>query len=627
MTARARARAGAAALVLWAALGEAPARAAGPVTGADAVAAARREGAYAFCANPQRPVRGRAAGLCALAEEVPDCEGFARACAVEPPKPPASSGLLDALAKLAGPVGQVLVWLLVIAAVSAVAIPVLRTLLRARRARARRAPERARVAVAEPVRIAPPEPEHLGDAEAALRAAGELADRGELERALALYLTASLVALDRRGALRLARHRTHGEYVRSCAEEASRPALREIVREVDRAQFGRLAPTRDAVARVAARAAAIVRTAGAAATVLLALLVLGCGALPVANGAADPAGDALPMDVLRRTGFDVDRLGAALATMPLPEPDDAPRVVLVDLERVTLEDEAAAHLVTWVEAGGVLVLLGDPSEWPAELGASGRAADTRDLTVAAAPPVDGARVASARALTWDGEAVARLGGAAYAMIKEVGRGAVLGVAGGDLLTNVGVARPQNADALVALVRMAEGEALERGPATAAQAQIRVALPEDGIPPPSNPFAALVRAGLGTGAWHALAACLVLFAAFGARHARARPLGAPARRAFAEHVEATGAFYARAGAHALALAAYGRFVEMRLRERVPPGGDPVAFLAAGSGVDRTRIGELHARAAGARPDDERRGDELRVIEELRAILAKSVDAGR
>jgi ABC-type glutathione transport system ATPase component len=44
---------------------------------------------------------------------------------------------------------------------------------------------------------------------------------------------------------------------------------------------------------------------------------------------------------------------------------------------------------------------------------------------------------------------------------------------------------------------------------------------------------------------------------GIRHARARPTVPAARRAFAEHVEATGAFYGRARALGHALAAYGR----------------------------------------------------------------------
>jgi hypothetical protein len=209
---------------------------------------------------------------------------------------------------------------------------------------------------------------------------------------------------------------------------------------------------------------------------------------------------------------------------------------------------------------------------------------------------------------------------------------IIGVAGDELVTNVGVARPDNAGVFVALLDVAMEDrrttGVERGvfDAPSRPAVVRVARPEDGIPPPSNPFSALVQAGLGKGSWHALAAAVVLFLAFGIRHARPRPAVAPARRAFAEHVQATGAFYGRAHALGHALASYGRYAEMRLRERVPRGTDPVQFLATRANVPHDDAARIWKRATEASADEPPRGDELTIIRDLGAMLAKALETG-
>ena len=206
----------------------------------------------------------------------------------------------------------------------------------------------------------------------------------------------------------------------------------------------------------------------------------------------------------------------------------------------------------------------------------------------------------------------------------------MGLAGSDLFTNIGAASSEGAEALVAILDLAARDRtradLTRGAGLASPSlyQVHVARGHDGVPPPSNPFSALVQAGLGKGAWHALAAALVLFLAYGIRQARARPNAPPARRAFAEHVEATGAFYGRARALGHALAAYGRFAEMRLRERVPRGGDPVAFLAARAQVPHAEAARIWKRATEANAEGPPRGDELATIRDLRALLVKALE---
>ncbi|MDB5214224.1 MAG: hypothetical protein JWO86_2151 [Myxococcaceae bacterium] len=626
------------------------------------LADAQREGHYTFCTAPKVPLSPRAEELCPLAKRVDGCEGFAAACrgdigskakrsgerAEETAKPGDPSTKHEIPGAL-GAVAQGLVWVLVIGVVIAIAIPLVRAILNARRNKALAdAPKPPNAAVAE-VLAPPPPAEAISDAEAALRDADDHARRGDLARALGLYLAASLAALDRRGAIRLARSRTNGEYVRSCGEEQSRTALREIVREVDRVEFGHLAPTSDGVARIASRATSVVRSPGSGASrgaasiatmalsVLCVLAVLGCGGSDsrarsgTIAGVDDPSGDELPLDLLRRAGFDASYLGTSLASLPVPGPTDTSPVVVVDVTRVTLEEESSAHLLRWVEAGGVLVLFGPPAFWPSELGASGDFATNDQVNVVDHDVfVVGARVGIPRALSWpNSEPVAWSDKSVYAAHNTYGKGAILGVAGHELVTNIGVTKPENAGAFAALMDIA---AADRRSSTAdvdqvVPVQIRFARRLDGIAPPSNPFSALVQAGLGRGAWHALAAAVVLFLAFGIRQARARPAVPKPRRAFAEHVEATGAFYGRARALGHALASYGRFAEMRLRERVPRGADPVQFLAARAKVPLEDAARVWKRATEASAEDPPRGDELTTIRDLGAMLAKAIETPR
>jgi hypothetical protein len=637
----------------------------GALSAREHVVSARRDGHYAFCSDPKRPFSQKHSELCPLAAEIEGCEGFKAACerdARESEERRAAGkkrATRDGVMAILGELAKFLVWLLVALVIGAVAFPIIRALLRGRRDKALAdAPAARNVSIAL-TRPPPPEAEGIVDAEAALREADERARRGELARALSLYLAASLAALDHRGAIRLARHRTNGEYVRSCADADARTPLREIVREVDKVEFGKLLPTSEGVAHVAARANALVRATGSAGAagrargaasiatsalftvgtlvlIVLAPAVGGCGGSRSqrSSGPNDPSGDELPMEVLRRSGYQVSYLSTPLSELPMPSVKTPAPLVIVDVERVLLEEESSAHLVRWVNEGGVLVLFGPPGLWPPDLHAQTALATSHDLDVLDGY-VRGARVATPRAMLWPAsEPIGRLDKDVYAAHKRSGKGLVIGIAGDDLVTNIGVSRPDNAAAFVALIDAAfvdrdDGSAedtLEPRRATASSSEVKVARREDGIPPPSNPFSALVQAGLGKGAWHALAAAVVLFLAFGIRHARARPAAPPARRAFAEHVEATGAFYGRARAVGHALASYGRFAEMRVRERVPRGADPVHFLATRANVAPEDVARIWKRAIEAKPDDPPRGDELRVIRDLRAMLAKAFETG-
>ena len=595
--------------------------------GADHMTELRKDPRFSFCNSPKRPLLMRQREMCSIASEVQDCDGFRAACGETVPEEKEKSR--DWLAALA-PVGRVLVWLLVIAGVFGLLAPLVMAAMKLRRDKAIADPEKVKNTATAIVKEQAPEPESIADAEAALREAHEHAQRGENMRALALYLAASLSALDRRGAIRIARFRTNGEYVRACNDESSKMALREIVREVERAQFGKIAPNAEAMTTVASRATAVVHAARVVATMMVVMLVAGCGLS--GRGFNDPAGDELPMEILRKSEFQASYLSTSLTELPMPAQFHSSPIVVIDVGSVRFEPESEAHVLRWVEAGGVLVLAGAPESWPAELKASGTKLADRHYTIfSGSGEIDNATAQEPRELKWQSaHAFARIGSHMYGAREFKGQGAIIGIAGSELFTNIGVSIPANADALVAVMTdaLSDRKMLDnaRGALTDSELRtIQFARAGDGIEPPSNPFTALQASGLGKGAWHALAAAIVLFLAYGIRHARAKPEGLATRRAFREHVEATGAFYGRTKAFPHALAAYGKFAEMRIRERLPRGGDVVGYLAARVNVPRDDVERIWRRATEAKAEDPVRGDELKTIAELRSLLARALEA--
>jgi hypothetical protein len=310
-----------------------------------------------------------------------------------------------------------------------------------------------------------------------------------------------------------------------------------------------------------------------------------------------------------------------------------------------------------VKAGGVLVLVGNPYEWPKPFGATsahsplpphritvkrllartstavgtdddeGDDEDEEDAgppVHSAHPPGDGNVYAKAteRGELVDGtalafsvatERVATFGdGMTYAAVLAHGKGYVLGIASDELLKNAGIARPGNAAATVAIL------------ASADRLEMKLAGLEDGVAPPSTPVAALLRAGLGVGLIHAAFATLVLFFAAGVRIARPRPELPPRRRAFAEHVEAVGSLYARTKNTAHALASYARFADERLRARMPRGtADIPAFLASRAHVPLDVAQRLWTRAVQAKAGAPPLGDEMHVLRDLCAVYSAAV----
>jgi hypothetical protein len=644
-----------AALLLFALLGvSGPAHAVlDPTRAQSDVDAAMRDKDLAFCRDPRQPMSPRAQSLCGHATEIPGCAGFQAACAKTappprspswtPPTPPPTP--LLAIPGMLGTLAQLLVWLLVAALVVAVLVPIILAIARMKRSKRPDAEAGKEEAKGEqqPAVVDLPA---ITDEDALLARAGELARRGENAAALQLYLAASLRALDKRGAVRLARDRTNGEYVRGCSDAGMKPPLRDIVREVDRVQFGGEQATQDAVARAAQRAVAIVRALPVMLVALALACLLGCGGGAASKVAPkfgdDPAGDELVKEVLRRQGVKAEVLETALATMPVPKPGERTPAVLVDLERTELDADTRDHLVEWVDAGGVLVLFGSPGAWPAKFGAAptystGPHKITVRRLLARSTPAEGdeddepssdpgdsavysrtterGELASGEALGIS-KATDRVAwfddGMTYAAVVTYGKGYVLGVASDELLLNAGLARPGNAAAMIAILSNAD------------RVEMRLAEPDDGVSPPTSPIAAMTRAGLGVGLVHALVAALVLFFAVGVRLARPKPSPPPRRRAFSEHVEAVGALYARTRNAPHALGCYARFADERLRARMPRGaGDIPAFLASRARMPLDGCQRLWMRAVQAKAGAPPLGDELAVLRELSAVYAAAM----
>ncbi len=593
------------------------------------------DGRYTFCKHPPTPLPPRAQSLCAIAREIPDCEGLVRAC--EGPKDDPSSwsfpSWLRAAFEFLATIG---VWLLVAAIVALLAIPIVQGLLRARRDR-NVADTKPPVGGDDAKEETAPLPDLLSatDAERLLRHAEELRAQGKLDRALFTFLHAALRALDDRGAIRIERHRTNGEYVRSCREDAARRGLRELVRDVDRVRFGGAPPDDASVARARERAVALVRVAVA---VILAITLTGCTSAKRYLSGADPSENALFVDLLKRQGADVGTLGSSLATLKAPEPGKPSPIVVVDVERVPLADETREHLARWVEKGGTLVLAGDPASWPKDLGGAKAAKaasreihaievvteavdddaeeEREDLVVVDEPGI----LARPSALEWPVKKADVYGrfddGKLYAGLLRHGEGKVLGVANDDLFTNAGLARPGNPRALMRILANLHGT------------EFKVARDVDGVIPPSNPLSALVEAGLGKALAHSPFAITLLFFAAGARFGRPRRAAPPARRAFAEHVEATGALYARTKVAAHALRTYARYAEGLLRAQMPRGtADIAGFIAARASLPLEECTRVWKRATESLSGAPPLGDELHALKDLSRVVGLATRRGR
>lgn len=223
---------------------------------------------YGFCTKPDHRLSHNALRLCPLAGEIQGCSALVVACEGTPPEPSKLDlRWLDRLAKLIGLVAPYLAWGFAGTLLVLVAYLVVRAVRAARDDDVPVVPTpQSDVTVLADTGLL----DEVTAAEALLSRAAEARVRGDRRAALLHYLAAALRALDDRGAIRIARDRTNGEYVRSCRDTALRPSLRDLVRDVDNVEFGGFDATSEAVTLAQSRAERIVRMPGIGAARLVA---------------------------------------------------------------------------------------------------------------------------------------------------------------------------------------------------------------------------------------------------------------------------------------------------------------------------------------------------------------------
>jgi hypothetical protein len=615
---------------------------------AQAVSAEHRQ----FCDHARPDLTGDETRLCAYAKDIPDCPAYADACDALKPKAPtfpkwlesalkAIAKALETIIELLGPIG---IWILAAIVLGVVLYPVVQSLAQMRKQNA------------ATDRIALPGLPMKGDAELqklsrdddaarVLDEANQLAQQGQLDRALYRYLHAALLSLDKNGSIVISRDKTHGEYVRACSDAEAKLPLRDLIREIEVVRFGGRAPSQGGVAVAQERATWIVRRALAAIVMIAALFSVGC---QPQLGSGDAAGSDTLRGLLEKQNVEVKPLRSSLAKISIPTAADRETTpaLYVDVDRIPLEEDTQEHLLRWVDAGGILVLAGTPKRWPARLGAKIEPSTSRVVTVTTyteetrkkahsaddqtddddddddettmVPRVDNAKLSVPAAAHWVDKGTFVLASTGdekdYVVGEMRGAGAIYAAASDDLFTNAGLAIPGNAAAAIAI--------LSNVPRT----KFLFAQPGSGFSSPTNPFAGLINAGLGLPLIHALLATIILFFAVGMRLAAPLPDAPAQRRAFTEHVFATAAVYGRSKSAKHALASFGRYAEPRLAKKLSRNApDIVTFLSQRSGEPIELCAVIWNRAMVAREaeNDLPQGDELKILRTLTSIYSRAM----
>ncbi len=533
------------------------------------------------------------------------------------------------------PIAHVLVWVIVIAMI-------LLLLFNLRGPRLARGPAVAREPErddSEEERGEDPERPSETDVERLLRRARRRADSGQLLAAVGDVHSALLRRLAAVGRIELHRSRTNGDHLRSLAREPElQQAVRVIMREVERTQFGGGGPTRAQFDQLLERARALVGSLVAIA--VFAWTCLACqGDEPRAQAdeawGVSPWGQAAVVEYLQRGGLELRYRGEPLTGAPALTPD-GPTPLVLDLAELTRDEWGA--LLDHVRGGGRAVLA-TRERLPAELEvgyarregavmAVPRGSPLRDVAAqVAAPDHEGVVVGHPGARTL----IADADGTAYIVELELGAGEILVIADDRLLENAALAVPDNGPFLLELLRpwgpefaVVEG-GLRAATAVAASAGGRGS---------DSPFAAVWRAELTPVILQLLLVILLLYLWRGWHFGQPRDPPPRSRRRFTEHADALAQHYLRAGARRHALRVYSGWALERMFERY--GGRRGGLqrlaerIAARSGRDETEVARLLALALDAR-DDERDGhgddEDVATLRELGRLVEHTRGAAR
>lgn len=466
--------------------------------------------------------------------------------------------------------------------------------------------------------LAAPEPEET-DVDRLLARAVSRAERGELEAAVSDGHAALVRRLAEHGHIRLHPSRTNGDHVRDLrgAPPLYEPT-RQVMRLVDRVQFGHAALSRAEVDRLLAQVRSVLSSV--AGVFLVLLLSLAC----TAHGPSEPhqypwshspSGTAGVLQLLRSHDYEIEYRATTL------DSDDGStgRTPIV-LDEAELSDEEWSVLLEHVRRGGHAVLA-TSEQLPSELDVEhGRRRPgplwspySEEPGVRLSVPGDaGIRPSDTRAYEplWVDEA-----GTPYALELDHGFGSILVLADDHLLTNAALAVPDDGAVLVELLRYRgqRFELIDGGLRAAAGAGA------------TDPFDAVSRANLTPVVLQLLLLVALLYLWRGVHFGRPRDPPPPSRRRFVEHVEALAQHYQRAGARRHALRLYAGWALDRVQERF--GGRRRGLhhlahrIATRTGRDETEIMRILVEAHHARDDRDGEGteDDLRTLRELGLLI--------
>lgn len=605
--------------------------------------------AFGFCHDERYPLTEHEAEWCPLLPEVdPPCPAFRAACkaprAIEgevgpqwdrtpgkstqgEPKPKKKERGPDDFDRQAekprepeptvgsmGTLAHVLMWVIVAIMVIAVVMQ-LRGPAGSRSERSPDAPEPD--VEPEPDGQLPPEPGET-DVDRLLARAVARAERGELHGAVADGHAALVRRLAERGHIRLHPSRTNGDHVRDLrGAPALHEPTRQVMRIVERVQFGHAPITRADVDRLLQQVRAVL---GAVAGALLLLWTsLACQSHEVRRypWSHSPSGTAGVLQLLRSHGLEVE-----YRTTTLDSPDGLAGRTPVVLDEAKLSDAEWSALVSHVRGGGRAVLA-TREPLPAELGVRrvDREGHVLHPFIEEGEPLRLA-VPGGEGLAWAGDE-GRMPlwvdahGTAYALLLWIDDGFVLVLADDRLLTNAALAVPDDAEALAKALRDIDRrfELVDGG--------LRSITADGGA---EDPFDAMSRAHLTPAIVQLLLLVLLLYLWRGVHFGRPRDPPPPSRRRFVEHVEALAQHYHRAGARRHALRVYAGWALERIHERFGAQRRGLHHLArriaARTGRDETEIMRTLAEAHHARDDDhDGQGSEedLRVVRELGRLI--------
>jgi hypothetical protein len=442
------------------------------------------------------------------------------------------------------------------------------------------------------------------DVERLLGRARAAAGRGEYGRAIDDAYAALLRRLDGDGLIEIHASRTNGDYVRLLREKPElKRAVRDIVRDVERVQFGDAAPSERAFETVLARVVPLVsRTLGAALLCAGLSAALSCAPHDRApapraassRGDTSPSGTAALAATLEKHGFKVRYRAEPIAALER-------QLTLVVLPGAVFDEASWQHVLGWVRERGGTLVLASAAGAPDELGLRSVTdpEPSPRLEVDGAPRTVIASPSELRLVDHDGArpddgVMIHRGASVIAVDRRLGAGRILVFADDRLFSNIALTVAENAAFMVGAFRLFQGST-----------DIEFCDGWTGAGA-ATPFESVARAELTPVILQLLALLALLYVWKGKAFARLRDPPAEARRSFADHARALGLAYSRARASRHVVGLYAVWALDRLRERVHRAGRqgliPLAeAISARTGRPEAEVMSTLVEASSARDE--------------------------